>query len=187
LYEAPGARAGVVLVGGVGGGFDSPAQGLYGRLGLELAGAGAAVLRVRYRDPHVLAAAVADVTTGVRFLGARGASRVGLVGHSLGGAAVIQAALDLPEVVTVVALASQSLGTERCAELSPRSLLLVHGSADAVLSPDCSRRIYEQAEAPKELLVLEGTGHSLDESSADVLSLVRDWLHAELQLGRGLA
>jgi uncharacterized protein len=44
--------------------------------------------------------------------------------------------------------------------LAPRPLLLVHGAEDALHAPEESRVLYERAREPKELVLLEGHGHT---------------------------
>jgi hypothetical protein len=181
LYEARGAKAGALLAGGVGGGFDSPARGLYPRLGGELLRHGLSALRVKYRHPTDLEAAVWDVLAGVDFLVERGLERVALVGHSFGGAVMIDAGAQSPWVTSVVGLAPQSYGTEAVAELPPRSLLLVHGLSDTVLPPSCSLSVHERAQGRKDLELIPGAGHVLDEEAERVFLRVRDWLLRELK------
>src|SRR5512138_2995126 len=96
LSANEGDLAGVVLVGGVGGGFDSPSRDLYGRLQRLLPAEGMSVVRVRFRLPGDLDEAALDVRAGVAVLEARGVERIGLVGHSFGGAVVIRAAAGAP-------------------------------------------------------------------------------------------
>ena len=181
LYEAPGAKAAALLAGGVGGGFDTPARGLYPRLGEELMRQGLSTLRLKYRHSTDLTESVHDVLAGVDFLVGQGLERVALVGHSFGGAVMIGAGTQSPWVRTVVGLAPQSYGTEAVSELPPRSLLLVHGLSDAVLPPSCSLSIHERAQGRKELELIPRAGHMLDEAAERVCSLVRDWLLRELR------
>ena len=181
LYEAPGAKAAALLAGGVGGGFDTPARGLYPQLGEALLHQGLFTLRLKYRHPADLTESVRDVLAGVDFLVEHGLERVALVGHSFGGAVMIDAGAQSPWVSTVVGLAPQSYGTEAVSELPPRSLLLVHGLADTVLPPSCSRSIHERARGKKALELLPGAGHMLDEAAERVFPLVRDWLLRELR------
>jgi len=181
LYDAREAKAGVLLAGGVGGGFDSPARGLYPRLGEQLLRHGLSTLRVKYRNPTDLEAAVWDVLAGVDFLVERGLERVALVGHSFGGAVMIDAGAQSPWVTSVVGLAPQSYGTEAVSELPPRALLLVHGLSDTVLPPNCSLSIHERARGRKDLELIPGAGHVLDEEAERVFLCVRDWLLRELK------
>lgn len=44
--------------------------------------------------------------------------------------------------------------------ISPRPLLLVHGAENRLHSPEESKRIYELAHEPKQLVLLEGVGHT---------------------------
>ena len=67
------------------------------------------------------------------------------------------------EVVAVVAMSSQTYGTDLAPQLSPRALLLVHGTADKILPDVCSRDIYARAQEPKELRLYPGCRHGLDE------------------------
>jgi pimeloyl-ACP methyl ester carboxylesterase len=183
LYAVPGAQAAVLCVGGVGGGFDSPARNLYVRLGESLPREGIAVLRVRFRNPTDLDEAVHDVRAGLRALAQLGVHRVGLVGHSFGGAVVIQAGVVEPAVAAVVTLATQSHGTEEVGRLAPRPLLLIHGTDDAVLPTACSVATWQRAGEPKSLQVVEGAGHVLDEAAQALRTLVQDWLRAHLAPG----
>lgn len=185
LYRAPGALSAVLIGGGIGGEFDSPARGLYHRLSRELVGQGVSALWLRYRLPTDLDEAVKDVLAGVRYLVSSGAGRVGLLGHSFGGAVMIAAASRAPQVTTVVALAPQLFGTEDAPLLSPRSLLLVHGTGDTILPPSSSRAIYAYAREPKALQLLEGAGHGLEEAAEAVYGIVREWLLRELGAGPG--
>ncbi len=175
LYRAPGHSA-TVLLGGAGGGFDSPAKDLYGTLARELPEQGITILRLRYRDPSDLDAAVYDVLTGLSVLAAKGIQRVGQVGHSFGGAVAIRVAVRSPEVAAVVCLATQAYGTESVGELSPRPLLLIHGMADEILPAGSSTVTFRRANKPKELRLIDGARHSLDEASDEVRDAVRSWL-----------
>jgi pimeloyl-ACP methyl ester carboxylesterase len=181
FYPLPGAQRGALWVGGAGGGWDTPAQGLYPRLCTALLEAGIASLRVRFRNPNSLPDAVFDVHAGLTYLRQQGIKIIALTGHSFGGAVVIQAASCFPPVRTVVTLATQSAGVQPVACLAPGcSILLLHGLADLVLPAECSRYTHQRAREPKHLILYPGAGHGLDEVAADVYHTVRDWIIARL-------
>ena len=181
-YRADGATRGAVWVGGAGGGWDTPAQGLYPRLCQEFAADGIASLRVRFRNSHSLEEATLDVLMGAAYLQSQGVDALALTGHSLGGAVVIQAAAATPAVRTVVALATQSYGAEPAGRLGPRcSLLLIHGLADKILPARCSEHVHQLAHEPKRLVLHPGGRHVLDEVEPQVYDAVREWIPAQLR------
>lgn len=186
-YAAPASRAGVVLVGGVGGGWDTPASGLYPRLCEELAGDGvASCLRVRFRHSTVLQEAVLDALAGLRFLLEEGAEAVAVAGHSFGGAVAIQAAALEPRAVACVTLATQSYGAAPAATLGPRcALLLLHGTEDEVLPAACSVDVHRRAQEPKALHLFPGAGHGLDEAAEEVHAEVARFLRERLAAPSG--
>lgn len=183
--SVPGAGRGAVWVGGVGGGFDTPARGLYPRLCAELAGDGIAGLRIRFRNPRELEEAGHDVLCGLNFLASQGIRHAALTGHSFGGAAVIQAAARAEAatpgtVRTVVTLATQGYGAEPVQDLTC-PILLIHGEADEVLTPMCSIHVHRMARGEKKLVLMPGAGHCLDETAEAVCREVRDWVKQTLR------
>ena len=178
LHAVPDATGAVVWVGGAGGGFDGPAWGLYPRLAQLLAVDRIASLRLHYRYPNHLEDCVLDTLMGVLYMHHEMGPRVALVGHSFGGAVVITAGSLSEEVVAVVAMSSQTYGTTRAPDVSPRPLLLMHGTADEVLPDRCSREIYARAREPKQMLLYPGCRHGLDECrdevDSDLLAFLRE-------------
>ena len=181
-YAVPGATRAAIFVGGAGGGFDTPVRGwLYPRMCETLQRDGIAALRVRYRHANDLDESVLDVLAGISFLEAEGVRSVALVGHSFGGAVVINAAAISPTVRTCVPMSTQSYGAEPAWRLGPRcSLLLVHGTADEILPPSCSEYVFRIAKEPKELLLKEGARHGLDEWADELPGILRDWITRHL-------
>jgi alpha/beta superfamily hydrolase len=178
-----GATTAVIAVGGGDGGLDGPADALYPDLAEDLAADGIATLRVDFRGrafPGVVDEGVHDVLAGLGFLAEQGIQRVGLLGHSFGGAVVIAAGARSPQVVSIVTLASQTAGAQPVVDLAPRPLLLIHGLDDIRLSPDCSRLLYRLAGEPKRLELLEGARHSLRQRREDVRRMVDDWFSETL-------
>jgi dienelactone hydrolase len=181
FYPATNAKKAVILVGGIGGGFDSPAQSLYPKLATQLANEGINALRVKFRYPTNLEESVLDVLAGAKFLLDEGAEELGLVGHSFGGAVVIQAGAKLEAAKTVVTLATQGYHADAVLNLPPHvSILLIHGANDETLSPENSQLVYRLAKEPKKRVILEGNRHGLHESAEQVFNLVHDWLKTEL-------
>ena len=175
--DAP-ARA-VLCVSGALGGFDGPAK-LYLRLGQELPALGITVMRLNYRMPNEFGECVLDTMAGLAFLNAMQYGRAAIVGHSLGGAVAINAGTLSSTVTTVVAVSSQLAGAHVVAELTPRPLLLLHGTADTILPHECSERIYERAREPRTLKLFPGVGHRFTEAADELLETVRGWLLAHL-------
>jgi hypothetical protein len=169
-----------IWVGGSGGGLDGPARGLYPAACKELQSRKVAGLRLDYRYPNHLEECVLDVLLGIEFLNQQGVFHVVLVGHSFGGAVVITAGAASPMVHAVVPMSTQSYGVESAAELSPRSLLLIHGTDDEILSYQCSRYVYRIAHEPKELRLFEGARHGLDEAREEILGLLVTWIPEKL-------
>ncbi|WP_315786114.1 dienelactone hydrolase family protein [Fischerella sp. JS2] len=180
-YSVPSSEKAVIWVGGIGGGWDTPARGLYPLLCQQLIKDGIASLRVRFRYPTQLTDSIMDVLAGISYLHEEGIKNFALVGHSFGGAVVIQAATQSPDVSTVVTLATQSYGTDVVSELATQcSLLLLHGTADQVLPPYCSQSVYQLALQPKRLILYPNAGHGLDEVADEVTQVVRDWIVDQL-------
>lgn len=180
-YPVKDAQKAAIWVGGVGGDWDTPACGLYPLLCQELMREGIASLRVRYRYPTKLEESILDVLAGLTYLQDEGIKDFALTGHSFGGAVVIQAAAQSPDVRTVVTLATQTYGTNPATELATRcSLLLLHGMADRVLSPYCSQRVYQLALEPKHLILYPNADHGLNEVADEVYQVVRHWIVQQL-------
>lgn len=178
----PGPAA-VIWVGGAGGGYDGPAGGLYRDLAVTLLRYGISSLRLHYRHPNDLEACVIDVLVALAWLADQGVQRAALVGHSFGGAVVITAGALSPQVTLVVPLSSQTYGADLVDQLSPRRLLLVHGSADTVLPDRCSIQLHALAGEPKELVLYPGAGHGLDEVHAEIRALLEDRIARALTPG----
>ena len=184
-HPAPNGSArrnqGVIWLSGAGGGLEGPARRLYPDMSERLQQAGIASLRLDYRKPQDLPACVLDALCGVAFLAGEGVSRVALVGHSFGGAVAVSAGASSPRVRTVVALASQTAGSVQMAPyLPPRSLLVVHGTRDKVLPVTNARRIFDAAEQPKRLRLLNDAGHGLALAREELVALLLQWIPEQL-------
>lgn len=175
LHLAEG-RNGIVWVFGAGGGLGGPAGGLYERLAKVLQPEGITSLEVDYRQPGDMRMCVADVLVGSEHLQSLGAERLVFVGHSFGGAVVINAGALDDAAIGVAALSSQSYGATGIRRLSPKALLLLHGEADEVLPPVCSVELFQAAGDPKELRLYPGCRHGLDQCRDEIDRDLSGWL-----------
>lgn len=177
-YRAEGTDKGVIMVTGVGGGFDSPADSLYPRLSADLKDEGISALRIKFRDPKDLAEALIDVLVGLEFLESENVRTFGLIGHSFGGAVIVQAAYNNKKVKTIVMLSTQGRGIDPISFLpKDTSVFLIHGEEDEAISPDVSVLAYNMAHEPKRIEVYDASaGHELDEVSEEIYVEVKDWI-----------
>jgi len=175
LHPCATKPAAVIYVGGARGGFEGPANDLYGRLADRLR-PDCTGLRLHYRLPGEFEECVLDVLAGVSLLRGLGATGgIALVGHSFGGAVVIKAGEIAPEVAGVAALSSQLYGTRTVHQLG-KPLLLVHGMRDAVLDHAASEDIHARALEPKRLVLYAEADHSLSQAAGELEDLLASWL-----------
>ncbi|MGH7863369.1 MAG: alpha/beta hydrolase [Candidatus Binataceae bacterium] len=175
LHGAPNARRAALCVSGAIGGYDGPSL-LYARLGSALPCEGVSVARIDYRAPNDFGECVLDTLAALSFLRGTEHQRVALMGHSFGGAVAINAGTLSPAVATVIALSSQLAGAHLVGDLAPRPLLLIHGTADTILSHESSQALFERAKEPKELKFFAGADHGLSQAADDVYDLVHRWV-----------
>lgn len=177
LHPVEGGTSALVCVGGAMGGLDGPAQRLYARLPAILVEGRVTVLRLDYRRPNDFLECVLDTLAGCSFLQGVGASELALVGHSFGGAVVVRAGQLSALVRGVVALAPQTYGTQDVAQLG-KPLLLVHGTADGILSAMASEEIYRRAAEPRRIVLFEDEDHAFSSAGVRLDELLREWLFA---------
>jgi alpha/beta superfamily hydrolase len=175
LHAAESANRAVVCVSGAIGGFDGPAM-LYPRLGSELPRKGITVARANYRTPNDFDECVLDTLAALTFLKGTGHQSAAIIGHSFGGAVAISAGVLSAVAAAVVAISSQLAGAHVVADLQPKPLLLIHGTADEILPPRSSELIYERAQEPKRLMLFEGADHRLSGKGEELFALVDEWL-----------
>lgn len=176
LHAAAEPRRAVLCVSGAMGGLDGPAAHLYARLGLALPKLGIAVARLDYRAPGEFAECLVDAMAALTFLRGVEYQRVATLGHSFGGAVAINAGTLAPAVTTVVAISSQLGGAHMVGELAPRPLLLVHGTADAILPQQSSEALFERAGEPKRLELIAGGDHGFSAHGDKVYEIVERWI-----------
>jgi len=175
LHSAAEPGRAALCVSGAIGGFDGPAA-LYARLGLDLPRNGISIARINYRDPNEFGECVLDTMAALAFLKGTGFSQAAVIGHSFGGAVAINAGTLSPIATTVVAISSQLAGAHVVSDLAPKPLLLIHGTADTILSHQCSEMLFERAQEPKTLKLFPGAGHRLTECADELTNVVEEWL-----------
>jgi dienelactone hydrolase len=88
--------------------------------------------------------------------------RTGLIGHSLGGLAVLQATLrdaDLRAAIALAPAAAPSLGAQLAASRPRRTLLVMGGSADDTVPFTSITRFFAALSAPAALVGVAGGTH----------------------------
>jgi len=164
----------VILVSGAGGGLFGPG-GIYTELGKKLCSKGVSTLQLDYRTPNKLNLCVEDVQAAISVLTTtHNVKQISLIGWSFGGAVVINAGLN-EHVVAVSTIASQTSGTEHVSKLTPKPLLLLHGTGDTTLTDKCSRILYQHANDPKEIVLYPGDNHGLTQNSKGVIEKLFKW------------
>lgn len=183
----------VVMVAGAGGGIYGP-SGVYNTLSKELCtnNEDLLCLRLDYRRPNNLPECIFDLDSAIQWLGKQyNVRQVCAIGWSFGGAVVIDAATLNPHVKTVITVASQTYGAIKPAEqLAARgvSLLLIHGTADNVLSPNCSRSLYSvfhrgagcTPNAHCKLKLFDQDDHGISRHAREMQIEMKEWIEREL-------
>jgi len=165
----------VVMVGGAGGGYNGPA-GMYNSLGKKFQQAGITAVQVDYRFPNQLNDCVEDVIDVVEELHDRyDVVRSILVGWSFGGAVVITAGAMSQLVAGVITVASQTAGADSVSRLTPKPLLLMHGTLDSCLSFSCSQNLYARAKQPKDIILYDEDDHGLSKHSQEATEKIWNW------------
>lgn len=180
IHRAPSCELAVIWVCGARGGFGGPAGGMYARLAERFLNYGITSLRLNYRQPNVLPECVLDLLAGIAMLKGTGHQPLVLVGHSFGGAVVVAAGVASSHVQGVVCLSSQTHGAGMAGQLSPKSLLVVHGKSDSRLPYSCGVQIHDLAQEPKQLVLYEGAEHRLEECKDELESLLLEWIPTTL-------
>lgn len=177
-YKAGEATKGVIMVGGVGGDFQTPADSLYPRLCEYLKGVGISSVNLKFRKTGNLRESIIDVLVGIELLKSEKIKTFGLIGYSFGGAVVVQAAFNEKNVKTIVLISTQSLGISPISFLpEDTSVFLIHGEEDEIIPPEVSAYAYEQAHEPKRIKIYDTkVGHSLDEVADEIYEEVKDWI-----------
>lgn len=181
LHPAEQGDAAILWVFGAGGGLGGPARGVYTRLAEQFQPAQITSLELDYRQPGHLQGCVLDVLVGLAYLESAGKNRIVLVGHSFGGAVVINAGAASDAVIAVAALSSQTTGADMVAALSPKPIIFIHGEKDEVLPAACSRELFDRAGEPKALIIYPDCLHGLDQCRDHLDRDLSRWLSGVLR------
>jgi putative redox protein len=152
-------RAHALFVHGFTGGVDSVAAS---RLCHALSVHGIAVLCF---DATGLASAVDELVLAADYLRASHGAPTLLIGHDLGGAAVLAATHRIPEtraVATIGAPATTAVQQDAIHHLGA-ALLVMHSPVDEAVGVDNAREIFDAARHPKSFLALDGADHQLSD------------------------
>jgi dienelactone hydrolase len=168
----------VLWVFGAGGGWGGPAGGLYPRLAAQSLDDGVSSVEVAYRRPGHMRDCVYDVLAAMDWLQGQGRRRTVLVGHSFGGAVVLNAAAESDGVIAVASLSPQSYDANGVIHLRGRPVIFIHGAGDEVLPDRCSRDLYRTASEPKQLVIYPGCRHGLDQCREELDRDLLAWLRS---------
>jgi hypothetical protein len=166
-----------ILLSGARGGLVGPSS-MYLAIGDKLASLdqGIPVLRLDYRFPARNKYCVPDVYAAMKMLEKDYAvSKFVLVGWSFGGAPVFTVGgAEKERVAGCATVASQMAEAGGIQSLSPRPLLLLHGTADTTLSSSYSESLY-RAYGPggdRVIYLFEGDDHSLTNNAAQAGEMI---------------
>lgn len=180
-YTAQDAKSSaVILVSGAGGGVSGPA-GMYPSLAEKLALLlSIPCIRLDYREPAATSYCSADVVAAMDYLAVEFSStRFVLVGWSFGGSPCFTVAAKEPNRVAGVAtVASQTARTEGVTMLSPRPMLVMHGTGDTCLSPECSRSLYRSygLGGTRKIKLFDADDHGLSRNAVAAEKMIFDFV-----------
>ena len=109
-----------------------------------------------------------------------GVSKFVLVGWSFGGAPVFTVSGRDSRVVGCATIASQTAETEGIRAVGRRGVpvLLLHGTGDRTLSPQCSERLYDMygSKGRRKVHYFEGDDHALTKSSVEAEKMLCEFI-----------
>ena len=171
-----------ILLSGAGGGVSGP-SGIYLSMADKLASLqnGLPVLRMDYRIPARNKYCVTDVLAAMDYLSAQySVNRFVLVGWSFGGAPVFTVGGRDARVVACATIASQTAETDGIREVGRRGVpvLLLHGTGDRTLSPQCSERLYDMygSKGQRKVHYFDGDDHALTRNSVEAEKMLCEFI-----------
>lgn len=172
-----------ILLSGAGGGVTGP-SGIYLSLADKLASLphlSIPVLRMDYRYPARNQYCTQDVLSAMDYLHTTlpSINRFVLVGWSFGSAPVFTVASQaLGRIAGCAVVAPQTAETGGITSLSPKPMLLLHGTGDRTLSYICSKRLYEAYgnKGQREVRFFEGDDHALTRNAGEAERLIGEFV-----------
>ena len=176
----------IVSIGGRGGGLHGPAN-IYEDLAVNVNKLSLSLLRIDIGKikPHHIKAALYVKMVLFQLRKELENTPMLLMGWSMGGASIIHVAKWVQDNLTIfgeaelkglITLASQNIGTGPVKELKNIPMYILHGTNDTILRPGCSKSIFKRANEPKELVLLEGASHKMEESFDKLKEHVYYWI-----------
>lgn len=166
-------HAAVILLPGRDGSLAGPA-GLYTQLAPALQRV-AAVAQLGSLHPDAFAGRSASVLDALDAFSSQGIERAVLIGWDLGGAVAIAAGAHSPLVTGVACLAPDPSASGDIAAISPRRLLIAHGSDDTVIPQSASILLHTQAGHSCELALYPHETHDFIRYRAAILQRLTLW------------
>lgn len=172
-------HAAVLLLPGRDGSLAGP-TGLYTELAPALQRV-AAVAQLSYHSNGSLADCRDYLLSALDAFRRQGIERVALIGWDFGGAVAIATGAESPLVTGVACLAPDPCAGDAIAAISPRRLLLAHGSADAMIPQSVSILLHTQAGHSSELALYPQETHDFNLYRAALLQRLVLWTTALLR------
>jgi hypothetical protein len=172
-------RAAAILLPDAPGSLAGPFH-LFDDLAVRIQRSGASVLQLEQCSED-LDERLVSLLSALTALRRQGVERMALIGWHSGAALAIAAGSACESVTGVAALAPDPSTADLVAEIAPRRLLLMHGSADHVVSAAISRLLYARAADPKEIVIYPGERHDFSVYHEETLDKLSAWTRSLLR------
>ncbi len=153
---------------------------LFDELAVRIQRSGASVLQLE-QSVDTFDGRLVCLLSALTALRRQGVQRMALIGWHSGAALAIAAGSASESVTGVAALAPDTSCADLVAEVAPRRLLLMHGSADNVVPSVASRLLYTRAADPKELVIFPGEAHDFSVFHQEALDKLAVWTRTLLR------
>ncbi len=156
------------------------------RIARTLTAHGLAVLRIDFAETEDATAATPpdeDLLAAAEWLAAHHGPAELLIGHSLGGAAVLRTAPRIPTSRALVTIGTRADGLDPDAlGRLRRALMVMHSPVDNTVGIDNARQIYVAARHPKSFVTLDDADHLLTEprDAAHAGRMIAAWVQRYL-------